>query len=789
MSRELTTNVFPIENVNELTATYSQFRVRGLDREQEDFHKNRSQIEYALRRVTRSPSCVFEDNSGLVAAVATEPNNVPTKLNMVRTTIRLDSLGDERTLDFSAPSDVDVPLCLNVLHFHFQESLDRDSRLWQPGSGQPVFFKKPHASSRSLNLFRGMAVRPCQLDDGSFGAVVDVKHRYVRRNSLPGDLSRDAFRDWKGRKFVYHFGENWYEIRLDLFLGLTISEVEFPDGNGKMETLFDYVLRCGGQPMPKELSSLSPDVIAVAYLNGQGVQKSVPASLCYANETSEHHDARQFENEVKLRPAARKKAITDLVRKFLKSTRHNGIKVALRDSPLRVKRKTFPVPDLLFGNETSLSTRRKGGVCVRLRDWGGEKLNLLVDKNAGFVDQEPLGRQHLILPTSVSDSYGGVLKDGLCKAVDELFPQAAGFNPREVAYDDRGCRNLVEIGSRVIEAVEKKQISDGHALVVVPRIGSRKARSEDELAALVVRELYERGIAAAVSHTNVPNECLVEKRSEDRGLHYVVDGRKRGKWNGYLRGLALNKVLLTNERWPFAFSGSMHADVSIGIDVKNNTAGFVLMGPDAKIIRMHCATSRRKERLAQEQLETELFKLVASEAAHLERGVRDVLILRDGRLYEEEIRGITQAMRRLGNELGIAGNPNATLLEIHKTSSMSLRLFDVFSVDERRRVRNPKIGDHYQVGKDAFLATTGWPFDRHGTSRPLHVKYIAGTLSFDETLEDVFWQSCLTFTKPDDCSTVPISLRLLDRRLREEAGEYDQDALRYMVEDKARASA
>lgn len=786
---ELTANVFRIENVHELTATYSQFRVRGLDGDHEVFYRNRSQIEYALRRATRSPACVYEDDMGLVAAVSAEADEVPSKLNVVRATVRLDSMAEERELDFSQPSAADIPLCLNVLHFHFQEALDRDSRLWQPGSGQPVFFKKPQATNRTLNLFRGMAVRPCTLNEGGFGIVVDVKHRYVHRRPLPSDLDRNAFRAWKGRKFIYHFGENWYEIRVDSYLGLSIGEVEFPTGNGKMETLFDYVLRCGGRPLPKELTSLSPEEVAVAYFNGQGDQKSVPASLCFANETSEHSDARRFEAEVKLRPAARKKAVTELVRKYLTGTRHNGMKVAVCGSPLKVRRNTFAVPDLLFGNGTTLSTQRKSGVYIGLKDWGRQKRDLLMDKSVGFVDQEPLGRQYLVLPKSVAESYGAVLRSGLCRAVDDLFPQETGFNSRDVTYDDRGCRTVVEVGSCIIAAVEEKGISEGHGLVVVPRIGKRNSRSEDELAALVVRELYDRGLTVAVSHTDVPNECLVEKRSEDRGLHYVVGGRKRGKWNGYLRGLALNKVLLTNERWPFAFTKTMHSDLSIGIDVKNNTAGFVLMGPDAKIIRMHCATSRRKERLSEDQLETELYGLIASEASHLDRGLQNILIMRDGRLYEEEIRGVQRAFRRLGGDLSLGGSPAATLLEIHKTSSMSLRLFDIFSADGRNRVRNPKIGDYYRVGDDAFLATTGWPFDKHGTARPLHVKYVEGPIAFENALEDVFWQSCLTFTKPDDCSTVPISLRLLDRRLREEAGEYDEDALRYSVEGKSRASA
>jgi hypothetical protein len=129
---------------------------------------------------------------------------------LVRATIRLDPLSERKRLSFTQPGSSDVALCLNVLHFHFQESLDRDGSLWRPGAGQPAFFKDPEAWHRSLNLYRDFAVRPCVLPAGGFGVAIDVRHRYVQRNPLPGRINRNAFRSWKGRKFIYHFGEDWY---------------------------------------------------------------------------------------------------------------------------------------------------------------------------------------------------------------------------------------------------------------------------------------------------------------------------------------------------------------------------------------------------------------------------------------------------------------------------------------------------------------------------------------------------------------------------------------------------
>ncbi len=52
-----------------------------------------------------------------------------------------------------------------------------------------------------------------------------------------------------------------------------------------------------------------------------------------------------------------------------------------------------------------------------------------------------------------------------------------------------------------------------------------------------------------------------------------------------------------------------------------------------------------------------------------------------------------------------------------------------------------------------------------------------------EVIEDIFYLSNLTWTKVDDCLRLPISIRMTDIRLREFAGEYDVNALRFGEED------
>ena len=75
-------------------------------------------------------------------------------------------------------------------------------------------------------------------------------------------------------------------------------------------------------------------------------------------------------------------------------------------------------------------------------------------------------------------------------------------------------------------------------------------------------------------------------------------------------------------------------------------------------------------------------------------------------------------------------------------------------------------------GDQALLCNTGYPFHRPGTVNPLHVQQVAGSRPFEESLEDLHHFTHLTWTKPDDCSRLPITLRLTDVRLIEEGSEY-----------------
>lgn len=185
------------------------------------------------------------------------------------------------------------------------------------------------------------------------------------------------------------------------------------------------------------------------------------------------------------------------------------------------------------------------------------------------------------------------------------------------------------------------------------------------------------------------------------------------------------------------------------------------------------------------QIKSQLEEIVRAEFDDQGRSLGSIVIHRDGRAFPEECDGAAQAAETLRGEGVLRPDATLTIVEISKTERSMLRFFDVKEDRGRpQRIDNPQVGQYYITGRDAYLATTGLPFARPGTSRPLHVRYVVGGLPFGDCLEDIYRLSVLTWGRPDDCLRVPISIKMIDRTLGEEATEYDEDALKYGVAQK-----
>jgi len=108
-----------------------------------------------------------------------------------------------------------------------------------------------------------------------------------------------------------------------------------------------------------------------------------------------------------------------------------------------------------------------------------------------------------------------------------------------------------------------------------------------------------------------------------------------------------------------------------------------------------------------------------------------------------------------------------------------LKDYDVLSETfDDGSVLNPEIGSWMRLNNnEAFLCTTGREYEKNGSSNPLYIKYLSGSMRLEEILEDLYFLSCLPYTKPDDCSRYPLTIKITDRRINILGGSYDLDSL------------
>ena len=776
------TNCFRIEGLEALRTTYSLYRIAGLHRDSPEYHANVQRIVRKLSFEMRAPVTTRNMEGGNFLAVPTKYGHPPAQIPLVHAVALLKDTGREIDLDFTSNSPELDALRLRYLQFVFQGPLWTHSQLWQPSAGKPYFFKRPERRFGEVDLYEGFTFRVVPHPEGGLGLIVDLRRKLVSKTPLPSSPLRQYINKLRGRSCVYKMGHNWFEITLDGLADVKAGDPFIPF-DGKAVSLIDYLTIKSRKPVPPSIANLAPDDSAIYYrTNGPG-QKSAPTALCYLVQDTHSREGARHHHETTINPQERYRQIDRLVRKFLKEVRVGNTTLTVSERPGRERAKPFSPPSLRFGNDAVLAIDGDNkGDRAALKDYGKRRLTLLKDTKAGFYEQSRLNRQYLVLPQSVWSSVGAQFREDLMREVDELYPAGGGYEPEVIVYDDPDGRRSFGEQSRAIEgAVEDNRVNPGHALVMVHRY-ERRPRSADQLAAWTAKQFPSQfGLKADVIHTDMVKKAYARKRqgSETR---YVVKHSERRRFSGYLRNVALNKVLLINGKWPFVLDTALHADVVIGIDVKNNTAAFTLIADGGKIIRFSMSPSRQKEQLLKAQVEQYVYKAIREEAPNLKQCPKQIVIHRDGRAWHAEIEGLREACKYLASDGHLNSDWQLAVVEIRKSAPAPLRMFDVKRSrgDQMLEIENPMVGTWVQTAPDeGFVCTTGQPFPTPGTSKPLHIRRAEGDMPIEHCLSDVYSLSCLTWTRPEVATRLPLSLKLCDRNLFDEAAEYDQDAIEF----------
>ena len=783
----LETNIYPIENLADVAAKYVLYRVRGLSPEQEEFHHNANILATRVSRQLLSPVAFLQRDGSAWLAIRQEDGEPKSPQGVVRRTVYLEKGTETIDLDFGRLDNETRPIALRFIQFAVHKALRKRGIMWQPSANGAFFHKDPQSIQQGIGLYRGHIIRAMSLSNNRIGLCVDTRHRYISQSPLPTRLDRRGFQRFKMGHVIYRYGHAWFEVRLTEWSELTAQE-HLVKENGHEVNLLEYIQEKTAPPMPPELVQLQKDCSVVHYFNTSKELRAAPSALCYPVFDTSDIRVRRAHGRTLLAPYVREESIQNFVERHLQKLVLGETPIHVAPTPLAIERKSFAVPDLKFGGGKVLSARRTAGAQqVSLNDLGRSRLDLLLNRSAGFVVTTPLQRQFFFIPETINRSWGRQFLQDLTAKITALYPTEGGYSPEVIVYDDRRSRTFVDQGMAILKAAKEHDAKAGFAVVMIHEPAERRTRKPDQLAAYAVRALRrDCDITAAVIHSATGNECYEQPTNGAAPAAYRVRGDKRGKLDGYLRTVAISKVLLTNEKWPFILGQKMHADLTIGVDVKSHFAGFIAVGKGGEYI---AATRGMECRQPEQVSEGEFRKLMKATVQDYVNATGDlastVAIHRDGRMFDSEIRGAKAAFETLIAEGLVAPNATLTCVEIGKSSFTSLRLFDVKrNGNPRPFVSNPEVGDYFIAGpEEGYICATGRAFPRDGTVCPLHVRKVFGPMSLSDILEDIYWLTVLAWTKPDDCTRYPITIKLNDRRLFEDAGEFDEHEVNLYEEE------
>lgn len=793
-----TTNLFPLLNLDKLTAYYRLFDIIGLSESSDEYDSN---IQYIIKHLSYQlghPITVITKNQPTGKKLYLVVKNDPAVLAKIpgefevkrRDAVYFRPTDQVFKLDFVKYDQETKEICRRFLQFDLNGEVQKHRDLWQPRAGQPFFSKKTFEGNEQVAIYNGFLPRVVELPGGGWGISIEITNKYVRKKPLPAYITRDEFNQIKGNHFIYHYGHLWYEVHPQEWSDLNAAEYKFRrDSTSELTTVIADLHRQSGSSMPPEVLGLPDDVALLSYSNNRNEERRIPAGLCYrVLDTDDPLVGKLHELSI-IPPFLRRRKAHIVRRNYLSKISFGGVKLEVAEKAIEVEKQVFDFPDQEFGNGAILSVAGASGAkSIALSEVGRQRKNLLRSADGGCYFNRPFERQYVVMPESIANAFGQThfLKH-LKQEVDRLHPTKDGWQPTVITYNDRNTKESLALAIEILAQLQKTidQRVGGYAVIMVPTL-NRKKRTQDDLATMCVVEGESLlNLEVSIMHTDTLKDCFGYR---PQGNYYLKEDKK-GLYYGYVQGVALNKVILNNERWPFILKTPLSADLYIGIDVKHSLAGFTFVTKYAENVKPVRKTTKRKEQLSSAQIKTELIKQIRKLTEHCD--IHTIVIHRDGRLFRSELEGIEQAMTDLISSGHLPADATFTVVELPKQSTHAFRLFeevtpyDVLQTQQadKRALLNPQVGSWVAFSdREGFVCTTGREFYHKGTSLPLYVKVAHGDMPLESVLRDIYYLSTLAYTKPDDCSRDPLTIKMTDRRINEYGGHYDNENLNLLKE-------
>ncbi|MFW9794970.1 MAG: hypothetical protein ACFFEE_11735 [Candidatus Thorarchaeota archaeon] len=385
------TNIYPILNLDQLSSYYRVYRILNLHSGQEEYYQNCQLLNRRISYELRTPAIVIQRDDGPYLIVKDDAAPPPSPYPLVRTAVHFECCSETVNLDYTHRSSENDIICLRFLHFLIQTPLHNNPQLWQANSGSPFYEKRPQEKHKDISIFRGFRIRPIILSNSSMGLCVDVASKYVCNVPLPHDLDLEAFkRKWEACHCIYHYGHQWYDVRLASLADQNASEYLIVQDK-KLIKLIDYITQNSAKPIPPELAQMPHDCSVVLYKDNRGEERAAPTALCYPSLDTSEMEIRAAHHKSLLSPNERLRIIDSYLHRYITRLRFGDTCIKVASKPITTRSQRFTLPDYKFGGSTTISVRgTPNSQHVDLAHIGKVRLKSLFNKNIGFYCDDPL---------------------------------------------------------------------------------------------------------------------------------------------------------------------------------------------------------------------------------------------------------------------------------------------------------------------------------------------------------------------------------------------------------------
>ncbi len=779
MMRDYTLNLFKLSNWASMDFSYKlvEFNLISIEGEEYRYNKQLQRIGQEVASLTGGPSAIVKRNGKSYIAIPSDRELSDTTVNVVPFNVKISLLPEVYSVTAKTLTSSNSDVVIKFLDFAIRKQLSKNAELWKLNSSQ--FFSKSPVSGRNgsdIQIYEGFTYKLVRFQGGALYICLDLStkyiDRYVHSHYVNVNNVNTVGKSFKGRKFIYLNGENWYATEL-VGYAETIGTHEFNDNNGNSTTVYDYIIGSANGRRQQIKAAINRNDLTMLYkYPGRTMEPHSGACSLAKMVYSPKDKAVQSLHSFSIKdPTTRFESIEWYIKKYFQNIQFNGSSITISTKPLIEKVQNFDLPLLKYQNGVILNPAKA------FREYASLRKRLLTSN--GVLNSDGFDEQFLLVPDSMDRKLIDAIKNNLEYQLKKLAPKFQGFT-RVIRYPIKSNQAITFQIQEIEQVLMRQNALNGFALFILPDFTFESKKYIKTFHDCLKNKFYPNLKVQCASGSKMQSYFELYPAPESASLkEFRVPEALKPKFASYLFNLSLEH-LNVNRKWSYALVKNLHYDIYIGIDVHERHAGFSFFFKNGEHIFFFPVRvplknkSTRAEKLKAKLITDVILPQLQQFIPELCPNPNGIVIIRDGRSFGEEIKALESVVFQL-HDAGFVKKETMRygVIDLHKQSSMPLRIGS--HTTGHNKLENPVAGAFKVIGdREAFLYNTGFPFQIRGSAKPLNISLKEGNIEFLKALEDVFCQCMLAFSAPEKSNSLPITIKLIDVLL-EPLSEFNLD--------------